>query len=705
MISKVTSIVRRTLHTAVNPYEKGSAKRITLGDALQQYPLQNTSKAISVQKKADKVTSISSKSTIASLFGGEYRQQLEAVSSNVDQQEINVEERRHNLDLFIALSSLSLSIGGILIAPTFGLLSLPGILYGSRTIFTNAYQTIVKERRVNMDVLNAIIVTMFIGTGHFVLGNMPVALTALRRKLINKIKDESRSAIIDVFRQQPNSVWALVNGVETEIPSSELTQEHTLVVNAGEVIAVDGVIIEGNASIDQHILTGESQPVEKDIGDLVFALTIVLTGCIYIQVEKTGEETTAAQIGQTLNRTVDFKTNTQLQAEETVDRMILPTLLLGGLSLPAIGASGAMAVLQAPPVHNTTIASAIGMLNYLNLASQQGILIKDGRTLDLLNQVDTVVFDKTGTLTEELPHVEQIHTYTEIAEDIVLRYAAAAECKQTHPIAQAILTEATTRNLSLPPLDHAEYKIGYGISVSIEKQVVHVGSRRFIEMQEITIPQAAIENQIQCHTQGDSLIFVAIDSAVVGAIELRPTLRPEVKDILCKLRQRHAKSLVIISGDHEEPTKRLADELGIDQYFAEALPKQKAEIVKQLQQAGKSVCFIGDGVNDSIALKTAHVSISLQGASTVATDTAHVVLMDQSLRQLSQLFDLAAAYKSGMALTFRLIFVPAIIGISGVFLFHFGFVTVVLLNQLGFLTSLVSTTLPLLSQQGKKHKK
>ena len=201
----------------------------------------------------------------------------------------------------------------------------------------------------------------------------------------------------------------MVDGVEVQIPFEQLEVGQTVIVNAGETIPVDGLITDGMATVDQHILTGESKPVEKEPGDQVFALTMILAGRIYVSVEKAGNETTVAQIGQILNNTMEYKATVQLRAETLANRTVLPALITGGLALPILGPMGALTVLDAHFKMKMSGLVPFSLTNFLNLASQEGILIKDGRSLDLLNQVDTLVFDKTGTLTEEQPHVGTIY--------------------------------------------------------------------------------------------------------------------------------------------------------------------------------------------------------------------------------------------------------------------------------------------------------
>lgn len=305
---------------------------------------------------------------------------------------------------------------------------------------------------MNTDVLFAILLIYFLVTGYFFVDSLYAVMLTVNRKLVTKIKDDSKKTIINVFREQPRFVWLYTNGVEVDHPFEAIKQDDMIVIHASETIPVDGRVTEGIASVDQHILTGESQPVDKSIGDPVFALTIVQSGRLYVQVEKTGEETTAAHIGHILNRTVDSKTNMQLQAEVIGDRTALPTLLFSGLTLPILGLQSAIVVLNSHSGKRLSVAASIGILNFFKLASRKGLLIKDGRHLEALSTVDTIVFDKTGTLTQEQPSVGRIYTSNGYEENEILRYAASAEDKQTHPIACAIVHEAMTRRLELPSL-------------------------------------------------------------------------------------------------------------------------------------------------------------------------------------------------------------------------------------------------------------
>ena len=613
--------------------------------------------------------------------------------------EQNQEELNQNLS--VAGTALGMACAGELVYAPLALAGLPGFLFLSKHVFDDGYRAWRKKRTISVDALSFLVKVLLFGSGHFVLANLSTTAYAVNRRLLYSVKDNSRKNIIDVFRQHPRKVFVLHEGHEIEIPFETLEAGDIVVVHAGETIPVDGVIVAGDASVDQHLLTGEAQPVEKSLEDEVFALTVVQRGQLRVRVEKTGEDTTAAQIGQILNETVDVKTQLQLRAETLTNRTVVPTLVAAGASVPFIGPIGAAGFLYAHPKYKAVITGSVSILSSLNLAARRGILIKDGRTLDLLTQVDTVVFDKTGTLTLAQPHVGHIHTCHGFSSSEVLHYAVTAEYKQTHPVARAIQDAAAMSELAPAPIQAAHYNTGRGILVKIKEGTVRVGSMRFFTEAGLTLSAELRKIQAQCYAQGHSLVLVGLDNHVIGAIELHATVRHEIEEVIAGLRQRGVKSLYIISGDHAAPTAKLAADLGIDHYFAETLPEQKARLIEQLQREGKSVCYVGDGINDSIALKKATVSISLHGGSTVAIDTAQVVLMDESLKQLCATFDIAQQFQRNMKGAFVVVMVPHAAVLGGTLLFHTGFLSAFILANVGLLAGVGYAMLPLLRHGGE----
>jgi len=280
------------------------------------------------------------------------------------------------------------------------------------------------------------------------------------------------------------------------------------------------------------------------------------------------------------------------------------------------------------------------------------------------------------------------------AEDILL-YAAAAERKFHHPIALAILHKAEELGLELPATDDTQYQVGYGIRVGVNGHIIRVGSRRYMEMEGIPIPEDVDRKLEAVHADGDTMVMVGIDDQLGGALELRAALRPEVRDIIQGLRQRGIKHLAIISGDHEAPTKKLAEELGMDRYFAQVLPADKANYVEKLQQEGRKVCFVGDGINDSIALKKANVSISLRGATSIATDTAQIVFLEQDLGKLCELRDIGQALERNVQRSWAMIIAPNVACVLGVFTLGFGVGMSVLTNNVAALGALANGVWPM----------
>jgi heavy metal translocating P-type ATPase len=626
--------------------------------------------------------------------------QLREFAADTQAQPRTLMAQNVNRDFTIGTASLGLAMAGSLLYSPLYLLSIPGLLYSVRHMFQNSYQALRKEGKVHVNALSSITVVACLLSGYYVAAAMTGFFYTFSQKLLLQVKIDSKKSLVNVFRLSSQTAWVLIDGVEVQISIEKVQRGAIVIVNAGELIPVDGVITQGMASVDQQMLTGEAQPVEKSVGDTVFAMTLLLTGKIQVRVEQAGKTTTAAQIGQLLNRTTEFKTGMQLRSEQLAQKTVWPTLILSALSVPLVGPMGAVAVVTAHFGNRMNAIGGIGILNYFRILSRQGMLIKDGRTLELIHQVDTVVFDKTGTLTQEQPTLGVIHTYNGYDENRVLTLVAAAEYRQTHPIARAILHAAQQRNLVLPPIDDAAYQVGYGLTVQIEDQSVRVGSIRFIENEGIRIPAHVREAQAACYEQGYSLVFVAVNDQLIGALELLPSVRPEAKAVVEGLRQRGIKSIVIISGDHELPTRKLAQELGIDRYFAQTLPQNKAAIIEQLQGEGRTVCYVGDGINDTIALKKAQVSISLRGASTAATDTAQIILMDQSLQQLCPLFDLSREFSTTLDNSFNLILIPVALGIGGIYFAGWQVVHVLLLKQLFTLVSLGNVMWPLQKYRG-----
>lgn len=562
------------------------------------------------------------------------------------------------------------------------------ILFAVRKRFRVAFQSL-KKKEIDVETLQSLSIIGAIAGLHFFVASLLAFINVLGDVLTSRIIRKSHHQLIDIFQDIPKTVWVLKDGVELECPLTEIQVGDILVVSAGETIPADGKIVWGSAGIDEHRFTGESIPVEKSEDDQVYAMTLVLSGKIHLEIEKAGSETSAMKIAEVLNQTSDYKSSTVLESEAFSRQLVKPALLTSAIALPLSGFNAAVGVLYAHPKERLKVAAPLSLLRYLKQSMDEGILIKDGRSLELLSQVDTIVFDKTGTLTEEQPKIGSIYPLANYDTDDILCFAATAEHKQKHPLALAILDEAKRRKLNISEPEHSECHLGYGIKVRNKEHTIVVGSPRFIQSEGAKISEFAEQLQDNARQQGHGLIMVAVDKKLIGCIELLPTLRSEAESVINALKKlKQIKKTYIISGDMEAPTARLAKELGIDHYFAQTLPLQKAELIEQLQQQGNFVCYIGDGINDTIAMKQAQVSISLNGASQLATDTAQILLLDKGIGHLPRLFELAQGFSRHMRIQLSVILVPSMLGISTIFLTGMGMSGMMFLNMGSLITSI-----------------
>lgn len=642
-----------------------------------------------------------------SMSGGELRDQHIKQMTIVDENHqldasssASSSERKLNKSIkgSIGLMGLSL-IGTWFYAP---LLPIAGVatLYIFTPVFKKLFQNL-KKGQITTELIEIVSVISLLASGFFFLAIFITFTSLLCQKLLTRTEQHSHKQLINSFSQKQQSVWVVKEGSEVEIPLEALKKQDIVVVSAGEIIPVDGMIIEGLASVDQHGLTGESKSIEKEAGGKVFASTLVLGGRILIKVENTGSDTNAAKIGLILEKTQEYKESLRLRGKQIADDFIAPTLVVSGLTLPLLGPGAAMAIIWTAFGYNMKLYGPISVLNFLHIMAANGILIKDGRSLEMLQKVDTLVFDKTGTLTMEQPQLSHLHPLEPFDEATLLSYAAAAEYRQTHPIARAILTAAEQREMDLPNIKETAYKIGYGIEVKIDTKLVQVGSAKYMEQQDIHFSDQIQSLKNESDARGHSLVYVAVDGTLAGILELQPCIRPEAKEIINYVKAQGI-SVTIISGDHEQPTRHLANELGIEHYFAETLPEKKAELIARLREDGKFVAYVGDGINDAIALKQANVSISLRGASSVATDTAQIILMDGDLKKLKSLFEISRFFEANMRTNYLTSIIPGAITLAGVFLFNMGLAGSMLVYFSSKMLGLTNAMLPLVKHENKQ---
>lgn len=600
-----------------------------------------------------------------------------------------------NRRLGYSVIAIFFAIAGSLSLPSFLVVSVAVGLYANNDLYFQGTRNLLKGKPDHLTTAMLAMVTSWIG-GFWIANSLASLLYYTGEKLAAVSENRARQRMIDVFGQIPRTARVILEGEEIEISVSALKEGDVVIVRAGQIIPVDGEITQGMASIDQHMLTGESQPVEKEVGAGVFASTLLLSGEILITITRTGTETVASQIVEVLNNTANFQFEMVNRGKRIANAWALPTILIGLAGGLVGGIRSLVALWNVDVGSQIMITAPISLLNFLDKASANGILVKDGRSLELLKLVDTVVFDKTGTLTEERPTVAAVHSFSEFSSDTILQVAAAAESHQSHPIAHAILHATKERGLEFPAVEKTDVELGYGLRVMLEGHEILVGSQRFMAMSDVELPIDLEDLLTQTAELGHSMVFVAVDAQLIGAIELQPTVRPEAYTVIANLQERGIKT-VIISGDQEAPTRKLAHQLGIDEYFANTLPENKAQLVEMLQSQGRKVCFVGDGINDSIALRKADVSVSIHGATTIAVDTAQIVLMSKNLEKLPYLFELSHTFNRNARVGTLIATVPAFILIGGVFILNLGVYASIAFWNIGLVAGMLVAMSPSLS--------
>lgn len=560
-------------------------------------------------------------------------------------------------------------------------LGIAAYLYSCIPYMRDVERALIRDKKVNVDVLFFVADVLTFGTRQYFAAALGLGMIHHGKLMVRRARDDSAKMVTHLFKELPQSVWMLREGVEVEAPLDAVRAGDIIIIGSGGVIPVDGVIQEGVAQINQQALTGEGQPAEKGTGDPVFANTIVIAGRLLIRVDRSGADTTSAQIADMLLKSVSFKSGVQLKGEKWADQLSMPMLVSAMALLPFIGPSSAAVFINSHIGARILLFAPLATLRHISEASQMGVLVKDGRALEQLGDVDTILFDKTGTLTTDEPEVKRVIARTKYTTKEILGFAATAERKLAHPIARAILKKAQAEAVPLHDIEDSSYTIGYGVSVTINGQLIRVGSVRFFGEQGIKLPREVALQQEEAQALGNTFILVGVNQTVAGALELQPQVRPEIREIIAKLRAYGIRHMGIVSGDDQAPTKKLAEDLGMDEHFHNVLPEDKARIVEEMRAKGKVVCFIGDGINDTIALKRANVSMSISGATSIAKDMADIIFMDGTLNHLVGVVELSRRLDVNLRRCWLLCLAPSAVNLMGAFVFKYNILTSLLVNN------------------------
>jgi Cu2+-exporting ATPase len=551
----------------------------------------------------------------------------------------------------VLYAPLGMNLFGVRL-PTFGLdmnlimliLTTPVVFYCGWMFIAGAYQSL-RRGMLNMSVLIAtgvmaayvfsVLITFIGGESFFEAAAMLITFVLFGHWMEMRSRRGTNEALRALFDLVPPQATVLRNGQEMTIPSSEVQVDEIVILKPGDKVPVDGEVTEGETSIDEALVTGESVPVTKRPGDEVIAGSINRSGSIRFRATKVGADTTLAQIVDLVQRAQNSKAPGQRLADRAAQYLVILAVGSGIITFVAwyvfAGADIITALTFAISAVVIACPDALGLATPTVVAVGTGvgakynILIKDAATLENVSGITAIVLDKTGTLTEGKPALTDVVTVGTITEQELLRLVASAEQGSEHPLAEAIVIGARDRGARLTDTTQFEAIAGHGIRATVDGRVVLAGNAKL--MRDQGVDAAALDAQAATLAeQGKTPMFVAVDGQAAGLVAVADTIKPSAGETIRRLKEQGIEA-VMITGDNKRTAAAVARALGIERFFAEVLPADKARHVQELQAEGKRVAMVGDGVNDAPALAQADIGIAIGAGTDVAIETANVVLM------------------------------------------------------------------------------
>ncbi|MBV8392983.1 MAG: heavy metal translocating P-type ATPase, partial [Alphaproteobacteria bacterium] len=541
----------------------------------------------------------------------------------------------------LALPTLSLGLA-FSANPVVMALNMPLMLWNGIPIARRAYRVWSRETRLNVDFLDTLAIIASVMQGNPLAGSIVTWLIKFGDWIRDLTAAGSRRAIDELLEFQSKTAWVKRNGQVVQIPAAELAVDDLVVIYPGEMIPVDGEIVEGVASIDQKTITGEGLPVNRRKGDQAFAATVIREGQITVRASRVGTDTTAGQIAHLVESAPMGDTRMQNHAELLADRLVVPTLALASGTAALTGDfQRFLSLVIVDYGTGIRVAAPTSVLSSMTHAARAGIIIKSGAHMEKLSKVDTIVFDKTGTLTHGVPAVTDVVPFANhVTPEHLLGLAAAAETRLHHPVAEALRTRARELQVMLPPCDETEYKVGLGVEGQVNGYYMHVGSERFMRQSGIDVACAASTRSAFDHN-GHSALYVALDGKLGGLVSYADKIRPESRPVIERLHRLGIKNTIMLTGDNAVVARAVSRKIGLSTAIADMMPADKASVIQDLQRKGHVVAMVGDGINDSPALSFADIGIAMKYGAEVTHESAHVVLMEDSLWKLVKAVDIS----------------------------------------------------------------
>lgn len=552
--------------------------------------------------------------------------------------------------ILVILGSLALQLGWLGVA----VLILPAAyVIGGYSSTREGLTTLFQERELDVDLLMIVAALGAAGLGlwrqeyHLIVdGAVLILIFAISGALEGYAMQRTERSIRSLMSLTADTARVVMDGGERFVAIDKLEIGDRILVKPGEIIPTDAIIIEGHSAIDQASITGESMPVEKTSGDEVYAGTINGVGALKLEVHKTPESSLIQRVIRLVQEAQTAAPPSQMfveKFERGYAKLIvglglllatLPPFVLGWNWEETIYRALIFLVVASPCALMASIMPAL--LSGIANGARQGILFKSGAQLEMIGKVRAIAFDKTGTLTTGKPEVIQIVPAAGYTETEVLQLAAALEAHSEHAIAHAIVSAAQQQQLQLSTATDVQAKIGQGIIGKVNNQIIAIGKAEFLEA---TSELTQISQQLQA--EGKTVVWVAKGEQLLGIIAVADTIRPEAAATVKHLQKLGVEHIIMLSGDNEQTAQHIARQLGIKEVYAELLPEDKVQAIKQLQTQYQTVAMVGDGINDAPALAQASVGIAMGiSGSDVALETADIVLMADKLEQLAKAISL-----------------------------------------------------------------
>jgi Cu2+-exporting ATPase len=523
-------------------------------------------------------------------------------------------------------------------------LSTPIVWYAGWIFIGGAY-TSLRNRALNMAVLVAtgvlaawlasVLLTILGRETFFEAAAMLVTFVLFGHWMEMKSRRGTSDSLRALFDIVPPNATVLRDGKEVELPTAEIVVGDQIRLKPGDKVPVDGVVVAGSSSIDESLVTGESIPVEKSEGDEVVGGAINRTGSLTFRATKIGADTALGQIIDMVERAQNSKAPGQRLADRAAGVLVVVAVSAGLLTfavwtlfssedfITALTFAISAVVIACPDALGLATPTAVAVGT--GLGASRGILIKDAATLEGIGSLEAIALDKTGTLTLGEPAVTDVVARDQLSDDELLRLVASAERSSEHPLAGAIVNAAEQRGLQLDEPSSFEAVAGHGLEATVDGRELAVGNARLLERHGLSLDGLG-ERAAELTAQGKTVMFVAVDDHPAGLVAAADQVRATAREAISRLKQLGLE-VAMISGDNSRTAEAVAGELGIDRVFAEVLPQDKADYVKRLQDEGKRVAMVGDGVNDAPALAQADIGIAIGAGTDVAVETANVVLM------------------------------------------------------------------------------